>query len=146
MNHAVQGPLEVFHHGAFDVVILAGEEVYVPRLEQLLEGHFGALVARYGQQRLVFHLIQNGLHGSRRLGASLAGQRSFAGVLGEYFHAIEKIPGAVVGLSVLAAVYQVLSSQGFPNGRPSGALTQACPQLGDSGQATCLARSVIALT
>ena len=122
MNHALQGPLEVFHHGAFDVVILAGEEVYVPRLEQLLEGHFGALVARYGQQRLVFHLIQNGLHGSRRLGASLAGQRSFAGVLGEYFYAIEKIPGAVVGLSVLAQSTRSSAAKAFPMADRAGRL------------------------
>ena len=61
MNHALQSPLE-----AFNVVY---EEVYVPRLEQLLEGccmHFGALVDLHGQRRLIFHLIQNGLHGNRR--------------------------------------------------------------------------------
>ena len=60
--HALHGPLD----------ILAGLEVHEPRLEQPLEGHcmhFSALVALHIQQRLVFHLIQNGLHGSRSLDA-----------------------------------------------------------------------------
>ena len=152
MNHALQYPLEAFHHGTFDVVILAGEDVYAPGLEQPLEGccaHFSALVALHGQWRLIFHLIQNGLHGGRRLGASLAGQKSCPAILGEYVYATEKLHGAVVGLLVLAAVHQVtlklfsrpghdglptreavahqavqrvtfLSGQGFPDGRPCG--------------------------
>ena len=48
MNHALQRPLEAFYHGTFDVIILAGEEVYVSGLEQSLEGrcmHFSALIA-----------------------------------------------------------------------------------------------------
>ena len=38
------------------------------------------------------------------------------------------------------------SGQGFPDGRPGRVPAQACPQLGDSSQATCLARSVITVT
>ena len=40
----------------------------------------------------------------------------------------------------------LISGQGFPDGRPSRVPAQACPQLGDSSQATRLARSVIMLT
>ena len=99
LNYALQGLLEAFHHGAFDVIILAGDEVYVPRPGQSLEGccmHFSALVALHGQ--LVYHLVHNGLHGGRHLCASLAGQSSYPGVLREYVYAAEKIPSAVVGL------------------------------------------------
>ena len=54
MYHALQRPLEVLHHGTFDVIILTGEEVYVSGLEQSLEGcrmHFGALVTLHSQWR-----------------------------------------------------------------------------------------------
>ena len=110
MNHALQRPLELLHHGTFDVIILAGEEVYVSGLEQSLEGrctHFGALVALHSQWRSVLHVIQNGVHGARHLSAALAGQRSCPGILGKHLYAAEEIPGAVVGLSELAAVHQV---------------------------------------
>ena len=53
MNHGLHGPLEAFHYGAFDVIILAGEEVYVPIFEQSLEGHctyYGVLVSVRDQQ------------------------------------------------------------------------------------------------
>ena len=53
MNHGLQGSLEAFHYGAFDVIILAGEEVYVPIFEQSLEGHctyYGVLVSVHDQQ------------------------------------------------------------------------------------------------
>ena len=107
MNHALQCLLETFNHGAFDVIILTGDEVYVPGLEKPLEGcqtHFGALVTLHGQQQLVFNLTKNGLHGGRCLDTSFAGQRSCSGTLGEYVYATEIIPGAVVGLSVLTAI------------------------------------------
>ena len=84
MNYALQRPLEAFHHNTFDVIILAGEEVYVSGLEQSLEGrcmHFGALVALHSQWRSVLHVVQNGLHGARCPCAALAGQRSCPGVL-----------------------------------------------------------------
>ena len=108
--HALQRPLEALHHGTFDVIILAGEEVYVSGLEQSLEGrcmHFGALVARHSQWRSVLHVVQNGLHGARCLSVALAGQRSCPCVLGKHVYAADEIPGAVVGLSVLVAVHQV---------------------------------------
>ena len=79
MNHAPQRPLEALHHDTFDVIILAGEEVYVSGLEQSMEGrctHFGAIVALRSQWRSVLHVVQNGLHGAGRLSAALAGQRS----------------------------------------------------------------------
>ena len=152
--------------------------MYVPIFEQSLEGHcayYGILVSVHDQQWLVFHLVQNGLHGSRHLSALLAHQRPWPGILGEYVIATEKIPGAIIGLLVLNAVHQVqlqlfsrpghdglpsgemvahqavqrvtlISGQGFPDGRPSRVPAQACPQLGDSSQTTCLARSVITVT
>ena len=110
MNHALQRPLEELHHGTFDVIILAGEEVYVSGLEQWLEGcctHFGALVALHSQWQSLLHVLQNGLHGACHLSAALAGQRSCPGILGKHVYSVEEIPGAVVGLSVLAAVHQV---------------------------------------
>ena len=106
-----------------DVIIRAGEEVYVSGFEQSLEGrctHFGALVALHSQWWSVLHFIQNGLHGARRLSAALAGQRSCPGILGKYVYAAEEIPGAVVGLSVLAAVYQVALPRARHNGLPLG--------------------------
>ena len=124
MNHALQWPLEAFHHGAC--------EMYVPGHEQLLEGHRAhlcALVAMHGQWWLVSHIVQNGLHGSRRLGASLAGKRSCAGVLGEYVYATEKLPGAVVGLSVLTAVHQV-ALQLFPQHGHGGLLLAEAERMG----------------
>ena len=44
MHHDLQGLLEAFHHGTFDVAILTGEEMNDPRLGQSLEWcstHFG---------------------------------------------------------------------------------------------------------
>ena len=108
MNHILQRPLEVLHHGTFDVIILAGEEVCV--FGQSLEGrctHFGALVTLHSQWWSILHVVQDGLHGARHFSAALAGQRLCPGILGKHVYAAEEIPGAAIGLSVLAAVHQV---------------------------------------
>ena len=81
MNHALQGPLEVFHHGTFDVVILAGEEVYFPILISRLKTAVRFSVT-LSLCTAIFHLIQNGLHGCRHLGAMFAGWRSCPNTLG----------------------------------------------------------------
>ena len=110
MNHALQHPSEALFHGKFDVIILAGDEVYVPGLEQSLEGHcthFSALVPLHSQRRSILHVVQNGLHVTHCLSAVLAGQSSCPGVFGKHVYAAEEIPVAVVGLSALAAVHQV---------------------------------------
>ena len=52
MNHALQPPLEAFHHGTSDVIVLTGEEVNVTGPVQLLDGccmHFSLLVALHSQ-------------------------------------------------------------------------------------------------
>ena len=65
MHLALQGMLEAFHHGTFDVAILTGEEMNDPRIGQSLEStHFGPLVTLHGQQQFILHLIQDGLHGT----------------------------------------------------------------------------------
>ena len=55
----------------------------------------------------VLHVVQNGLHGARHLSAVFAGQRSCPGIRGKHVYVAEEIPGAILSLSVLAAVHQV---------------------------------------
>ena len=131
--------------------------MYVPIFEQSLEGHcayYGVLVSVHDQQWLVFHLVQNGLHGSRHLSASLAHQRPWPGILGEYVCATEKIPGAIIGLSVLDAIHQVplqLFSRPGHDGLPSGEMvahqavqlvTSVAKAFQMADQAGCLPRLV----
>ena len=103
-DESCPGPLEAFHHGTFDVVIITGEEVNGPGPEQSLE-------------QLTLHLVQIDLHGTCQLGAALAGD--------ELRHTLRtllcnrKIPGPVIGLSVLATVDQV-PLQLFPRTRRDG--------------------------
>ena len=91
VDNALHSPLEAFHHGTPDVVILAGGKANGSGNEQTLERccvHISSLVALHCQQWFL-HVIKDGCHDAGHLQAALAGRRVRPGILGDDIHATE---------------------------------------------------------
>ena len=146
MNHGLQGPLEAFHYRAFDVIFSLVNKcmslyfssrwkgtarVMVSLLVCMTSSGWSSISSRMAYMAAAIsvpHWLIRG-HGQAYLENMSVQQKRYLVVAHQ---AVQRVT--------------LISGQGFPDGRPSRVPAQACPQLGDSSQATCLARSVITVT